>query len=108
MSGFKKFGQNIYYNPYTLQIIDIRPLQFSKLKGIVNFGSKLYFFLFFGPSCERGERKLQESTAKEKKILFTLIINTKKVEIGVRLLLLHRRAYIRGLFVLKFLKKKQI
>jgi hypothetical protein len=78
MSGFKKFGQNIYYNPCTLQIIDIRPLQFSKLKRIVNFGSKFYFFLFFGFSCERSERKLLESTAKEKKKLFTLIINTKK------------------------------
>ena len=89
-----------------MQIIDIRPLQFPKLKGIVNFGSKLYFF-FFILSCERGERKLLESIAKEKKLLFTLIINTKKIEIGVRLLLLQRRAYIRGLFVLKFLKKNK-
>jgi hypothetical protein len=50
---------------------------------------------------------LLESIAKEKKLLFTLIINTKKIEIGVRLLLLQRRAYIRGLFVLKFLKKNK-
>jgi hypothetical protein len=40
---FKKFEKNIYCSPYTLQIINIRSFQFPKLKGKINFDSKLYF-----------------------------------------------------------------
>jgi hypothetical protein len=43
MSSFKKFGQNVYYSPYALQIIDIESLQFPKLKKKINFGPKLDF-----------------------------------------------------------------
>jgi len=37
--------------------------------------------------------------------LFTPIMNTKKVEVGVKLLLLMRGAYIRDLFILKLPRK---
>jgi hypothetical protein len=41
-----------YCSPYTLQIIDNKSLKFSKLKGKINFGSKLYFSYFLALSVK--------------------------------------------------------
>lgn len=47
--ALKKFRQNVYCNPYILQIINIEySLQFLKFKDKINFDPKLYFFYFSG------------------------------------------------------------
>ena len=61
-----KFGQNIYCNSQTLEIINSVSLQILKFKGKVNFGLKLCFSYFFSHWFERYERKLAESGARER------------------------------------------
>jgi hypothetical protein len=106
MSGFKKFGHNIYCNPYIFINYCYWALSISKIKGKDQFWSKTLFFLFFSPSI----REIREShwnpmLERKNKSPLTLITNTKKVEIWVKLLLLMRGAHIKSLFTLKPLRK---
>jgi hypothetical protein len=82
---FKKFEKNIYCSPYTLQIINVGSLQFPKLKGKINFGSKLYFSYFLVIDV----RNVRESHR-----------NPEKIYVGTDFRL--------GLFYLDIAKKKQI
>jgi hypothetical protein len=53
MGDFKKSGQNVYYSPYTFQIVDVRSLLYLKLKEKINFDSKFYFLYFLALGLKR-------------------------------------------------------
>jgi hypothetical protein len=63
-----KFGQNIYYNPYTFQIINIEPLQFSRFRVksiLVSNSIFLFLFLVYG-SREVRESRWNPTLEREK------------------------------------------
>jgi hypothetical protein len=69
--------------------------------------SQTLFSLFFCPWCERCERKLLESRAKERKFMLARISAPKTVEIGVKLFLMMRRAHVRGFFYIEIDEKNR-
>jgi len=84
IGNFNQVGQNIYCNPYILQIINSVSLQFLKFKRKVDFGSKLYFFYFFVIGLKDTKKKTTESGSKER-IFVRSILTLKIIDICVKL-----------------------
>ena len=79
----------------------------SEISEKINFHPKLYFYYFFNSWFKRDKIMSLDSSVRERKLLLTLILATKTIDLGVNEFYLESKVPIRCFLTFKLQKKKK-